>query len=202
MKFDIFLDLKYHDIPNTVACAVRAAARLPGVRMMNMHTLGGVEMMRAARKALAGVENPPLLLGVTLLTSHDAGTLREIGVSGSPSTRVLHLARLAKSAGLDGVVASAHEVAAIRRACGANFRIVVPGVRPAGSAKNDQSRIATPADAIRAGADFLVIGRPITAAADPRAAAARIAAEVASVLEPRPVGAKLNPAEADSALRL
>jgi orotidine-5'-phosphate decarboxylase len=150
--------------------------------MMTLHTLGGVEMMRAARQALAGVKNPPLLLGVTVLTSHDAASLREIGVSGSPSARVFHLARLAKSAGLDGVVASAHEVAAIRRACGTNFRIIVPGIRPAGSAKNDQSRIGTPAEAIRAGSDYLVIGRPITAAADPRAAAAQIVDEVASAL--------------------
>jgi orotidine-5'-phosphate decarboxylase len=202
MKLDIFLDLKFHDIPNTVACSVRAAAELPGVRMVNMHTLGGLEMMKAARKALAGLKNPPHLLGVTLLTSHDAETLREIGVTGSPSSRVLHLARLAMSAGLDGVVASAQEIVAIRRVCGPDFRIVVPGIRPAGSAKNDQSRIGSPAEAIRAGADFLVIGRPITAATDPRTAAAQIADEVAAAQKPRTAPAALNADEADSALRL
>jgi orotidine-5'-phosphate decarboxylase len=202
MKFDIFLDLKFHDIPNTVACSVRAAAELPNVRMVNMHTLGGFEMMSAARKALSGVKNPPLLLGVTLLTSHDAATLREIGVSGSPSSRVLHLAQLAKSAGMDGVVASAHEARAIRASCGPKFRIVVPGIRPAGSAKNDQSRIATPGNAIRAGADFVVIGRALTAAADPRAVSVQIADEVAAALNTGAgAAAELDAEEAELAVR-
>jgi orotidine-5'-phosphate decarboxylase len=149
--------------------------------MMTMHASGGTAMMRAARKALADRKKRPMLLGVTILTSLDAAALHEIGLSGSPGSRAVALAQLAKEAGLDGVVASAHEVKAIREACGPEFLIVVPGVRPASAATNDQSRVATPGEAIRAGADYLVVGRPITGAANPRAAALAIADEIAPV---------------------
>lgn len=147
--------------------------------MVNVHTLGGVAMMSAAREALIGKKKRPALLGVTILTSMDAAALRRVGISGPPASRVLALARLAKQAGLDGVVASAHEARSIRRACGPRFLIVVPGVRPASAALNDQSRVATPGDAIRAGASYLVVGRPITGAASPRDAALSIAKEMA-----------------------
>jgi orotidine-5'-phosphate decarboxylase len=176
--YEIFLDLKFHDIPNTVAGAVSAAADLRNVTMLTLHASGGLAMMRAARDALIGKKTRPALLGVTLLTSLDAAALRQVGIAGTPGSRAVTLARLAKAAGLDGVVASAHEARAIRRACGPKFLIVVPGVRPAEAAANDQSRIATPADAIRAGADYLVVGRPITAAADPRASALAIAEQI------------------------
>jgi orotidine-5'-phosphate decarboxylase len=182
LGFGIFLDLKFHDIPNTVARAVSAAAKLPGVQLMNVHASGGVPMMRAARNAMAGRKKRPALLGVTILTSLHRAALRRIGISGSPASRAVALARLAKEAGLDGVVASAHEVGAIRRACGSRFLIVVPGVRPSASIADDQSRVATPADAIRAGADYLVIGRPITGAANPRRAALVITEEIATAL--------------------
>ena len=180
LGFGIFLDLKFHDIPNTVAHAVSAAAKLPKVRLMMLHTSGGYDMMRAAREAVAGKKTRPALLGVTILTSMDAPSLRQVGMSGTPASRAIALAQLAKKAGLDGVVASAHEARAIRRACGPKFLIVVPGVRPASSDANDQSRVATPAAAIHAGADYLVVGRPITAASNPREAALAIAAEIAS----------------------
>jgi orotidine-5'-phosphate decarboxylase len=180
MGFGIFLDLKFHDIPNTVAGAVAAAADLPKVRMLTLHTLGDATMMRAARDAIAGRKTRPALLGVTILTNMDALALRRTGISGSPGSRALALARLAKQSGLDGVVASAHEALAIRRACGPKFLIVVPGVRPASTALNDQSRVATPSQAIQAGADYLVVGRPITEAANPRDAALAIAREIAS----------------------
>ena len=178
----IFLDLKFHDIPNTVARAVRAAAGLPGVRLIDVHALGGVDMMRAAAQAVAGRRNRPKLVAVTVLTSLDAGALARVGIVGPPATRAVKLARLAQRAGLDGVVASAHEVRAIRRACGKRFLIIVPGVRPAGTGRHDQARVATPAQAIRAGADYLVVGRPITAARDARAAAAGILEEISHAL--------------------
>jgi len=180
LGFGVFLDLKFHDIPNTVAGGVAAAAELPGIRLLTLHALGGADMMRAAVEAVAGKKKRPALLGVTILTSHDAATLRSVGISGMPGSRGLALAKLAKRAGLDGVVTSAHEARAIRRACGPRFLIVVPGVRPASAAANDQSRVATPEAAIRAGADYLVIGRPITAAANPRQAALAIGEEIAS----------------------
>ena len=180
LGFDIFLDLKFHDIPNTVAGAVAAAAKLPRVRLVNVHASGGVEMMRAAREAAGSGKSRPAVLAVTILTSLDAKALRIVGMSGSPASRALALARLAKRAGMDGVVASAREVKAIRRACGPRFLIVVPGIRPAATAANDQSRIATPAQAIRAGADYLVVGRPIAAASNPRAAAVAVANEIAA----------------------
>lgn len=178
--YEIFLDLKFHDIPNTVAGAVSAAADLHDVAMLTLHTSGGAAMMKAARESLAHRKTRPLLLGVTVLTSLDDAALQQIGVRETPASQALALARLAKQADMDGVVASAHEARAIRQECGPKFLIVVPGVRPADASANDQSRVATPAEAIRAGADYLVIGRPITAAADPRLAALSIAAEIAS----------------------
>jgi orotidine-5'-phosphate decarboxylase len=178
LRFDIFLDLKFHDIPNTAAGAVTAAAQLPNIRLLTLHALGGGAMMRAAREAVDGMRKRPALLGVTVLTSMDALALRQVGISGSPGSRALALARLAKDSGLDGVVASAHEVQAVRAACGPKFLIVVPGVRPANASTNDQSRVATPGEAIRAGADYLVIGRPITAAPNPREAAKQIVEEM------------------------
>jgi len=180
LGFEIFLDLKFHDIPNTVAGAVRSAVQLPGIRLLTLHTLGGAAMMAAARDALPQTKKQPALLGVTILTSMDEAALAQVGVSDSPGIRALALAKLAKEIGLDGVVASPHEVQAIRAACGPRFLIVVPGVRPANSSSNDQSRVATPGEAMRAGADYLVIGRPITAAPNPRKAAAEIVQEIAS----------------------
>jgi orotidine-5'-phosphate decarboxylase len=185
---DIFLDLKFHDIPNTVAGAVLAAAALPGLQLLNVHALGGAAMMQAAAQAIsAGVPmgaDRPRLLAVTLLTSMDAKTVREVGVNGPPKTRVQKLAKLSQKAGVDGVVASVQEAKAIRKACGREFLIVTPGVRLKGkeaeSKKDDQARTATPREAIRAGADFIVVGRPILAAADPRAAAQEIVDEIAA----------------------
>jgi len=185
LGFGVFLDLKFHDIPNTVTGGVASAAELPGVRLLTLHTLGGPDMMKAAVEAVAGRKKRPALLGVTILTSHDAAILRSVGISGTPGSRGLALAKLAKRSGLDGVVASAHEARAIRRACGPEFLIVVPGVRPASASVNDQSRVATPAEAIRAGADYLVIGRPITGAPDPREAALAIGEEIAAARRPR-----------------
>ena len=187
LGFDIFLDLKFHDIPNTVAHAVAAAVRLPRVRLMTLHASGGLAMMRAAREAAGTKKNRPALLAVTVLTSFDEPTLLEIGMQGSLGLRVVALARLAKSAGMDGVVCSALEAGAVRRELGPEFKILVPGVRPASAATNDQSRIATPGDAVRAGADYLVVGRPITAAAEPRVAAREIAAEIAGAERQRTV---------------
>jgi orotidine-5'-phosphate decarboxylase len=177
----VFLDLKFHDIPSTVAGAVAAAARMPGVSLLTLHSLGGVEMMTAATKVVAR-RSQPKLLGVTILTSHDAASLKSVGIIGPPAARAVKLAKLAKLAGLDGVVASAHEIRAIRRACGPRLLIVVPGIRPAAASENDQSRVATPAEAIRGGADYLVIGRPITGARDPRQAAIHIQQEITEVL--------------------
>ncbi|MDE3179645.1 MAG: orotidine-5'-phosphate decarboxylase [Acidobacteriota bacterium] len=180
----VFLDLKFHDIPNTVRAASREAAEL-GVSMFNVHASGGRKMMEAAREgALAGFrEKPgakrPLVLAVTVLTSLAQADLQELGIAGSPHDAVIRLAMLAKSAGLDGVVASAQEAAAIRKACGPEFVIVTPGIRPASSAAGDQARVSAPADAVRAGADYLVVGRPITAAPDPAAAAEAIVREMA-----------------------
>jgi orotidine-5'-phosphate decarboxylase len=172
----VFLDLKYHDIPNTVAGAVTAAKSL-GVWLMNVHASGGGEMMRAAAKAAAGPDRP-LVIAVTVLTSFSEDAYRTItGTSRTIEAQVLHLAQETKTAGLDGVVASPHEIRAIRQACGPGFLIVTPGVRPADAAPNDQQRVMTPAEAIRAGADFLVIGRPITAAPDPVEAAKHINAD-------------------------
>ena len=183
----VFLDLKYHDIPNTVAGAISAAAELPEVRFLDLHASGGAPMMRAAAQALAqhGGNLRAKLLGITILTSLDDAELLRVGFKGTPGATALRLARLAKKCGLDGVVASPKEVKRIRRACGTDFSIVVPGIRPAQAAArktDDQARIATPAEAIQAGADYLVVGRPITTAPDPAAAAQAIAQEVAAAL--------------------
>lgn len=164
--FAVFLDLKFHDIPNTVAAACRAAGSL-GVWMLNVHAQGGRRMMEAAREALDGFQHPPLLIAVTVLTSLGAEELKELGHTESPDQLVLRLAALARSSGLDGVVCSAQEAAALRKANGDGFVLVTPGIRPAGSSKDDQNRVMTPEAALAAGSDYLVIGRPITAAPDP-----------------------------------
>lgn len=183
---DVFLDLKFHDIPNTVAGAVLASAALPGMQLVNVHALGGSQMLHAAAQAVsAGVPmgaDRPRLLAVTLLTSMDAKTIREVGIGGPPNSRVVKLAKLSQKAGVDGVVASVQEAKAIRKACGREFLIVTPGVRPkvTASKKDDQARTATPREAIRAGADFIVVGRPILTAPDPRAAAQEIVDEIAA----------------------
>ena len=184
----IFLDLKFHDIPNTVAGAVLSAAAMPGVQLVNVHALGGAAMLQAAAQAVsAGVPmgaDRTRLIAVTILTSMDHKTMREAGISGTPITSAVKLARLAKKCGVDGVVASVQETKAIRKACGREFLIVTPGVRPAKESaektKDDQARTATPAQAIKAGADYMVVGRPIIAAADPRAAAQSIVDEIAA----------------------
>ena len=182
--YDVFLDLKFHDIPNTVAQACKAAARL-GVWMMNVHAVGGPRMLAAAREALEAVpkgEQPrPLLIAVTVLTSMGGEELKAIGVDATAEQQVLRLAGLTGEAGLDGVVCSALEASVLRQAMGPDFCLVTPGIRPAGSATGDQTRILTPAQALRAGADYLVIGRPITQAADPLAVLESIAREIASI---------------------
>jgi len=167
--FGVFLDLKFHDIPNTTAAACRAAADL-GVWMLNVHASGGRKMMEAAREAVDKSAHKPLLIGVTVLTSLDEAGLRETGVERSPREQVLHLAGLVQQSGLDGVVCSAQEAAELRARFGPDFVLVTPGIRPAGAEAGDQSRIMTPGNAIRAGSDYLVIGRPITQAADPLSA--------------------------------
>ena len=181
----VFLDLKYHDIPNTVAQAVEAAAAT-GAWMINVHASGGTAMMeaaaRAARETSSRLGRPaPLMIGVTVLTSMDQQALRAIGVERSVLDQVIALARLTQQAGLQGVVASAQETPAIRQACGPEFQIVTPGIRgaSAGTELNDQSRTMGPAEAVRAGASYIVIGRPIIGASDPRAAAAAIVDELA-----------------------
>ena len=192
----VFLDLKFHDIPNTVRAAAREAAEL-GVSMVNVHASGGRKMMEAALEgarsagAVVGDEARPKVLAVTILTSLESRDLEELGISGTPVEAVIRMARLAQSAGLDGVVASPREISAIRQACGPGFLIVTPGIRPASAlhhpvrgsaATDDQARIATPASAILAGADYLVVGRPITGAPDPVAAADAIVAEMDGAL--------------------
>jgi orotidine-5'-phosphate decarboxylase len=176
----VFLDLKLHDIPNTVAGTVRVICTLgPAVRMLTLHCQGGAAMLRAAVAAAAAAPQRPLLLGVTVLTSIDASALRhELGVAATLEDHVVALARMAQTCGLDGVVASPHEVAAIRRACGPELLVVTPGVRPAWAATSDQRRVMSPAEALTAGADYLVVGRPLTAAAEPAAAAARLLGEL------------------------
>lgn len=181
----IFLDLKLHDIPNTVAGAVRALTPL-GPAFMTIHAQGGLAMMRAAREAAAeaaaaaGVVRPKLL-AVTVLTSLDDGDLGDLGIAATVSEQVLRLAGLAAEAGLDGVICSPHEIASLRARFGPDFILMVPGIRPAGAAIGDQKRVMSPAEAIAAGASYLVIGRPISAAADPAAAARAIAAELAAL---------------------
>jgi orotidine-5'-phosphate decarboxylase len=182
---EVFLDLKYHDIPNTVAGASREAARM-GVLMFNVHASGGRDMMSAAAQGAAAAAKEqgvrrPLVLAVTVLTSLDRGALsRELAVAGSVEGHVLHLARMAAEAGLDGCVASPTEIGPLRTNRGPAWVIVTPGVRPVGSAVGDQSRIATPRAAVLAGAHYLVVGRPITGAPDPAAAAAEVLQEMAS----------------------
>jgi orotidine-5'-phosphate decarboxylase len=183
---EVFLDLKFHDIPHTVAMAGLEASRLD-VRMFNVHALGGSAMMRRTVEEVHEAYAPgkgrrPLLLAVTILTSTDEQALREIGIDRPVAEMVVRLARLAMDAGMDGVVASPLEIEAIRRACGMAFVIVTPGVRPAFAAANDQKRIATPGAALAAGADYLVVGRPIAQADDPLAAVELIAAEMAQAL--------------------
>ena len=173
----VFLDLKYHDIPNTVGLAVVAAAEL-GVAMLNVHASGGAKMMRAATEGAAKSEKRPLILAVTVLTSLTDSELQEVGVAGRALDQVLRLAALARANGCDGVVASAAEAAELRREMGTGFLIVTPGVRPAGSAQNDQARMTTPADAIASGATHIVVGRPITGATDPAAAAKSVLEEM------------------------
>lgn len=175
--FEVFLDLKFHDIPNTVAAACRAAASL-GVWMMNVHASGGRRMMEAAREALADLPHPPLLIAVTVLTSMRADDLGEVGVAGSPAEQVLRLARLTQACRLDGVVCSAQEATLLRAELGTDFRLVTPGIRPVGAEAGDQRRVMTPVEALRAGATDLVIGRPITAAADPLAALKQIQSDI------------------------
>jgi orotidine-5'-phosphate decarboxylase len=176
--FEIFLDLKYHDIPNTVAAACAAAAEL-GVWMINVHALGGRAMMAAAGEVLARRASRPRLVAVTLLTSMDGLEMQDVGLAGTPREAVSRLARLAQSCGLDGVVCSAQEARDLRQACGPDFLLVTPGIRPAGSEADDQRRVATPRQALADGADYLVIGRPITQAPDPLVALRGIIAEVA-----------------------
>lgn len=175
----VFLDVKFHDIPNTVAGAVRAAASL-GVAMLTLHVAGGPAMLRAALDAAASRDPRPWLLGVTVLTSVDDRDLAALGVGGSAADQVLRLADLAQTSGLDGVICSPHEIAALRRQCDTEFKLVVPGIRPQGSAADDQKRTMSPSEAAALGADALVIGRPITGACDPRAAAQAISAEIAA----------------------
>lgn len=174
----VFLDLKFHDIPNTVAAACRAAAEL-GVWMVNVHASGGREMLVAARAALEAYATRPLLVAVTVLTSLDQAALAEVGIAVQPADQVARLAQLTLAAGLDGVVCSPQEIALVKALCGPRFLAVTPGVRPAGSASDDQQRVATPRSARAAGADYLVIGRPITRAAEPLRTLAEITAEVA-----------------------
>lgn len=175
--FQVFLDLKFHDIPATVAQACKAAAAL-GVWMINVHTLGGRKMLEAARKAVENSAQRPLLIGVTLLTSMEDKDLREIGIAATVVDQAVRLAGLAQQAGLDGVVCSAQEARSLRVRYGPEFCLVTPGIRPAGTDVQDQRRVMTPLQAMQAGADYLVIGRPVTQAADPRRALEAIRAEI------------------------
>ena len=164
--FDVFLDLKFHDIPNTVASACHAAADL-GVWMLNVHALGGERMLVAAREGVARAAHAPLLVAVTILTSMDASDLAGVGISGTPEENVVRLATLAHACGLDGVVCSSRETAGLRDRLGADFKLVTPGIRPSGSQQDDQRRVMTPVDAVSGGSSYLVIGRPVTQADDP-----------------------------------
>ncbi|AKO31134.1 orotidine 5'-phosphate decarboxylase [[Haemophilus] ducreyi] len=178
-KFDVFLDLKYHDIPNTVARAVRSAADL-GVWMVDLHASGGLTMMEEAKKILEPYgKDAPLLIAVTVLTSMEDLDLLQIGINASPMEQVIRLSHLAKRAGLDGVVCSPQEVEVLRTHCGDDFKLVTPGIRPAGSDFGDQRRVMTPKQAIQTGADFLVIGRPITQAQEPLSILKAINASIA-----------------------
>lgn len=176
-SFEVFLDLKFHDIPNTVAQACKAAAALD-VWMVNVHALGGRKMMEAAREAVAQAARPPKLIAVTVLTSMAQQDLAEIGIGATPAEQVLRLAALARDSGLDGVVCSAQEASVLRRECGGEFCLVTPGIRPADAAADDQSRIMTPRAALEAGSSYLVIGRPITRAAEPLRALQEITQQI------------------------
>lgn len=176
---NIFLDQKFHDIPATVAGAVKAASAL-GVGIITVHASGGLAMLKAAVEAAQDAEAPPIIAAVTVLTSQTDTELQETGVAGRVVDQVLRLAALARAAGCEGIVASAHEAAEISRELGTGFAIITPGVRPAGTAHDDQARVVTPAEAIRAGATHIVVGRPITGATDPAAAARNILEELAS----------------------
>jgi orotidine-5'-phosphate decarboxylase len=180
-RCSVFLDLKFHDIPNTVAGAVRSAAAL-GVRMLTVHAAGGPAMLAAARSALEGLSEPPQLLAVTVLTSMDEAQLRAAGVERAPAEQVKLLAKMGLEAGIRGFVCSPREVAALRALTGHEGVLVVPGIRPAAAESGDQRRIATPAEALRAGASYLVVGRPITQAPDPAIAAETILKEMAEFL--------------------
>jgi len=175
--FAVFLDLKFHDIPNTVASACAAAAKL-GVAIVDVHAAGGKAMMTSAREAIDRFTERPLLIAITVLTSLADADMRELGIDATAQSHALRLAELAQACGLDGVVCSAHEAPALRAACGGEFKLVTPGIRPADAAKDDQARIVTPEAAVRAGADYLVIGRPVTQAADPVATLAAINASL------------------------
>ncbi|MDH3871333.1 MAG: orotidine-5'-phosphate decarboxylase [Gammaproteobacteria bacterium] len=177
--FEVFLDLKFHDIPTTVAKACRAAAGL-GVWMLNVHALGGERMLNAAREALAQGSRPPLLVAVTVLTSMDESDLRAVGLSGTPEDNVIRLATLAHQCGLDGVVCSSRETAGLRARFGPGFRLVTPGIRPSGSQADDQRRVMTPVDALGNGSSYLVIGRPVTQADDPTGVLRTINSELAA----------------------
>lgn len=177
-KFEVFLDLKFHDIPNTTAKAVKAAADL-GVWMVNVHASGGRGMMEAARDILQPYgANRPLLIAVTVLTSMEQADLADLGLDVTPDQHVKRLALLTKQAGLDGVVCSAQEATMLKQACGADFKLVTPGIRPSFAAADDQKRIMTPAQALAVGVDYMVIGRPITKAVDPLAALTQIYSEL------------------------
>jgi orotidine-5'-phosphate decarboxylase len=175
--FEVFLDLKFHDIPNTTAQACKVAAAM-GVWMVNVHAMGGRKMMEAAREAVAQAAHPPKLIAVTVLTSMAQEDLAELGILATPAEMVLRLAKLAQDSGLDGVVCSAEEASLLRRACGSAFCLVTPGIRPADAEANDQSRIMTPQRALESGASYLVIGRPITRAADPLRALQKILQDI------------------------
>ena len=179
--FEVFLDLKFHDIPNTVARAVAVAARM-GVWMVNVHGSGGRSMLEAAAESIAGCDHQPLLIGVTVLTSLGAEDLVEIGLNSTPEEQVVRLAGLCKQSGLDGVVCSAVETQRLRKLFAEHFALVTPGIRPRGDGSDDQKRIVTPADAIRRGSDYLVIGRPITLAQSPGEKLNAIYAELQSIL--------------------
>ena len=175
--FDIFLDLKFHDIPNTVAKACASAAEL-GVWMVNVHALGGPTMMAAARDALSKFDNRPILVAVTILTSMTEQDMGAVGLQGGAEENVLRLARLTEKTGLDGIVCSPWEVLSLRNEVNEKFKLVTPGIRPTGSSKDDQARVMTPKSALNAGSDYIVIGRPITQAKNPKAALQAICAEI------------------------
>jgi orotidine-5'-phosphate decarboxylase len=178
--FDVFLDLKFHDIPNTVASACHAAADL-GVWMLNVHALGGARMLESAREGVGRAGHAPLLIAVTVLTSMDETDLAAVGLAGAPLDNVMRLARLAQQSGLDGIVCSSREVTSLRAELDPGFKLVTPGIRPAGSQTDDQRRIMTPVDAIRNGSDYLVIGRPVTQADDPVGVLRTINSELSSL---------------------